>query len=49
MQKAFSDPQKIKEMQEQARQMQKAMQAQQQTNAKRSAASADDLERDLGL
>jgi hypothetical protein len=45
LQKAFSDPQKIKELQEQARQMQKALEAQQRANTN----SADDLERELGI
>jgi uncharacterized membrane protein (DUF106 family) len=45
LQKAFSDPQKIKELQEQARQIQKALEAQQRANAN----SADDLERELGI
>jgi hypothetical protein len=49
MQKDFSDPAKVKAMQEQARQMQKAMQAQQQANAKTKTKSADDLEQELGL
>lgn len=49
MQKAFSDPQKVKEMQERARAMQQAIQAQQQANAKANAKKADDLEQELGL
>jgi len=49
MQKAFSDPEKVKEMQRQAQEMQKAMQAQQQANQKTNAKKADDLEKELGL
>jgi hypothetical protein len=48
MQKAFSDPEKIKEMQSQARAAQQAIQAQ-QANAKNNSKQADDLERELGL
>jgi hypothetical protein len=47
--RSFSDPQKVKEMQEQARALQKRMQEQQQTNAKSNAKKADDLEKELGL
>jgi hypothetical protein len=49
MQAAFSDPEKVKQMQEQARAAQKAIQAQQQANAKSNAKKADDLEKELGL
>ena len=49
MQKAFSDPQKIKEMQEQARAVQQALQAQQRAHARSNSKQADDLEKELGL
>jgi len=49
MKAAFSDPEKVKQMQEQARAAQKAIQAQQQANAKSNAKKADDLEKELGL
>jgi hypothetical protein len=49
MRAQFSDPAKVKEMQEQARALQKSLQQQQQTNAKSSAKKADDLEKELGL
>jgi hypothetical protein len=49
MQKEFSDPAKVKAMQQQALEMQKAIQAQQQANAKGNAKKADDLEKELGL
>ena len=45
----FSDPAKVKEMQEQARAMQKQLQQHQQANAKGNAKKADDLEQELGL
>lgn len=49
MQKAFSDPAKVKAMQQQALEAQKAIKAQQQANAKSAGKSADDLEKELGL
>jgi len=49
LQKEYSDPAKVKAMQEQAREMQKAMQAQQKANAGSNAKKADDLEKELGL
>lgn len=49
LQKAFSDPQKVQEMQAQARAAQQAMQARQQANAKNNAKQADELEKELGL
>lgn len=49
LQKEFSDPAKAKAMQEQAREAQKALQAQQKANAASNAKKADDLEKELGL
>lgn len=49
LQKAFSDPRQVQELQEQARRMQQQIQAQQQANAKSSAKRADELESELGL
>lgn len=49
MQKAYSDPAKVKAMQQQALEAQKAIKAQQQANAKSSGKSADELEKELGL
>ena len=49
MKQEFSDPAKIKAMQEQAQAMQKRIQEQQRANAKSNAKRADDLESELGM
>jgi hypothetical protein len=49
MRAQFGDPEKVREMQEQARALQKSLQQQQKANAKSNAKKADDLEEELGL
>lgn len=49
MKQEFSDPAKVKAMQEEALAMQKRIQEQQRANAKSNAKKADDLESELGM
>jgi hypothetical protein len=49
LQRQFSDPATVKAMQEQARALQRSIQEQQKASGATKAASADDLEKELGL